>query len=79
MATATMTNTPQDTIRKDKADVLELIAGMAKARYEKSVQALAAPYAKEAAIYNLAPPLAHWDRSGRDAGVAGHVGGTDYD
>lgn len=45
---------------QDKADVLELIARMAKARYEKNAQAIAAPYAQDAAIYNLAPPLVHW-------------------
>ena len=54
MATATMMTTTQD-----KAAVLELIAGMAKARYEKNARAIAAPYAADAAIYNLAPPLVH--------------------
>jgi len=54
MATAMMFSTTQD-----KVDVLELIAGMAKARYEKNAHAIAAPYATDAAIYNLAPPLVH--------------------
>jgi ketosteroid isomerase-like protein len=48
-----------DTTKQDKAAVLELIAGMAKARYEKNARAIAAPYATDAAIYNLAPPLVH--------------------
>ena len=48
-----------DTTKQDKAAVLELIAGMAKARYEKIARAIAAPYATDAAIYNLAPPLVH--------------------
>jgi ketosteroid isomerase-like protein len=55
MATATLI----DTTQRDKATVLELIAGMAKARYEKNAGAIAAPYATDAAIYNLAPPLVH--------------------
>jgi ketosteroid isomerase-like protein len=59
MATATMANAMQDVIQKDKADVLEVIAGMAKARYEKDARAIAAPYASDAAIFNLAPPLVH--------------------
>jgi ketosteroid isomerase-like protein len=59
MAAVTMVNAAQDTIRKDKADVVELVAGMAKARFEKNAQAIAAPYADEAAIFNLAPPLVH--------------------
>jgi len=69
MATATMVDTTQDRIQEDKADVLELIAGMAKARYEKNVQAIAASYAAEAAIYSLAPPLVHRgiDRAGTQA------------
>ncbi|MGD0368742.1 MAG: hypothetical protein ABSA94_14890 [Acidobacteriaceae bacterium] len=32
-----------DTAHRDKAAVLELIAGMAKARYEKNARAIAAP------------------------------------
>jgi ketosteroid isomerase-like protein len=59
MATATMVNTTQDTIQKDKSDVLELIAGMAKARFDKNARAIAAPYAGDAAIFSLAPPLLH--------------------
>ncbi|MGC2299103.1 MAG: nuclear transport factor 2 family protein [Acidobacteriaceae bacterium] len=55
MATATLI----DTTRRDKAAVLDVIAGMAKARYEKNARAIAAPYATDAAIYNLAPPLVH--------------------
>jgi ketosteroid isomerase-like protein len=49
-----------DRMQQEQADVLKLIAGMAKARYEKNAQAIAAPYAQDAAIYSLAPPLVHW-------------------
>lgn len=54
MATATMVKTTQD-----KGDVLELIAGMARARFEKNARGIAATYAGDAAIFNLAPPLLH--------------------
>ncbi|MGB6611770.1 MAG: nuclear transport factor 2 family protein [Acidobacteriaceae bacterium] len=53
------TATSIDRTHRDKALVMELIAGMAKARYEKNARAIAAPYATDAAIYNLAPPMVH--------------------
>ena len=59
MATLAMVSTTRDMIQKDKADVLELIAGMAKARYEKDANAIAASYTRDAALYTLAPPLVH--------------------
>jgi len=43
----------------EKADILAVVQGMAKARYEKSAQAIAELYASDAAIFNLAPPLVH--------------------
>ena len=54
MAAATILNATQD-----KAEVMDLIAGMAKARYDKDAHAIAAPYAPHAAICSLAPPLRH--------------------
>jgi ketosteroid isomerase-like protein len=57
MATATLHETSEQT--KDEAAILDLIAGMARARYEKDAAAIAAPYASDAAICNLAPPLEH--------------------
>jgi ketosteroid isomerase-like protein len=57
MATATLHETSEQT--RDEAAILEVIAGMARARYEKDAAAIAAPYASDAAIYNLAPPLEH--------------------
>lgn len=54
MATAAMFNTTQD-----KTDVLALIARMARARYDRDAGAIAAPYERDAAVYNLAPPLVH--------------------
>jgi ketosteroid isomerase-like protein len=57
MATATLHETSSET--RDEAAILEVIAGMARARYEKNAAAIAAPYASDAAIYNLAPPLEH--------------------
>lgn len=55
MATATL----NDQVMKDKVDILALIDGMTKARYDKNPQAIAKSYAPDAAIFNLAPPLVH--------------------
>jgi ketosteroid isomerase-like protein len=57
MATATLHETHEET--RDETAILEVIAGMARARYEKDAAAIAAPYASDAAIYSLAPPLEH--------------------
>jgi ketosteroid isomerase-like protein len=46
-------------VANDKADILAVIDGMTKARYDKNPQAIAKPYASDAAIFNLAPPLVH--------------------
>ena len=42
-----------DRTQKEEAAVLEVIAGMAKARYEKNARGIGAPYARDAAIFNL--------------------------
>lgn len=55
MSTAIM----RDQAAKDKADILVVIDGMKKARHDKNVHDLAAPYTADAAIFNLAPPLVH--------------------
>jgi ketosteroid isomerase-like protein len=57
MATATLHETSEKT--RDEAAILEVIEAMARARYEKDAAAIAAPYASDAAIYSLAPPLEH--------------------
>lgn len=43
----------------DEAAILGLIGGMAKARWDKDVRTMAAPYESEAALFTLAPPLVH--------------------
>jgi ketosteroid isomerase-like protein len=48
-----------DRTQQDKTAVLDVVAGMAKARYEKSARGIAAPYDEDAAIFSLAPPLVH--------------------
>lgn len=53
MTTATLPHTQQE------AAILDVIAKMAEARYRKDASAIAASYAADAAIYNLAPPLTH--------------------
>ncbi|MGC2162106.1 MAG: nuclear transport factor 2 family protein, partial [Silvibacterium sp.] len=47
----------------DEAEILSLILGIHKAHYEKNAAAIAAPYAKDAAFYSLAPPLTHVGRN----------------
>lgn len=60
MATATQIDRAQrGGAQQEKAAILDVIAGMARARYEKNARGIAAPYAKDAAIFNLAPPLVH--------------------
>ncbi|MGB8477916.1 MAG: nuclear transport factor 2 family protein [Acidobacteriaceae bacterium] len=49
----------QDQVTKEKAEILAVIDGMKKARHDKNVHALAAPYRADAAIFSLAPPLVH--------------------
>jgi ketosteroid isomerase-like protein len=48
-----------DPIAKEKDEVLAVIAGMKQARHDKNVRAMAASYSADAAIFSLAPPLAH--------------------
>ena len=55
MTTATSINSTA----QDELAILALIEDMAKARYDKDPWAIAAPYAPDAVIFNLAPPLAH--------------------
>ncbi|HEX3663634.1 MAG TPA: nuclear transport factor 2 family protein [Acidobacteriaceae bacterium] len=58
MASATLIDRARE-VKQDEAAIRDLIAGMAKARYDKDVEAIAAAYTGDAAIFNLAPPLRH--------------------
>jgi ketosteroid isomerase-like protein len=49
---------------QDEAAIRALIAGIHQAHLDKIGAAIAAPYAADAVVYNLAPPLVH---VGRDA------------
>lgn len=53
MSTATLTvqSTP------DEADILAVIDALLKANHDKDAAAFAAPFAPDAAVFNLAPPL----------------------
>jgi ketosteroid isomerase-like protein len=55
MSTATL---PVATVA-DEAAILDLIHSLAKAHHDKDAAAIAAHFAPDAAIYNLAPPLIH--------------------
>ncbi|MDR3704204.1 MAG: hypothetical protein P4L56_31440 [Candidatus Sulfopaludibacter sp.] len=53
------TATIQDPVSQDEADIRELIAGIHHAHHDKDAAAIAAPYAPDAAVFNLAPRLLH--------------------
>src|ERR1700738_541888 len=55
MSTATLR--PQSS--KEEADIRALIASIHKAHHDRNAAAIVAPYAQEAAVFNLAPPLSH--------------------
>jgi len=58
MATATL-NTTGVASAKDEADIRALVEGMLRANHDKDADAFAAPFAPDAAVFNLAPPLVH--------------------
>jgi len=55
MSTATM-KVPAS---KEEADIRALVATIHKAHHNKDAAAIVAPYAQNAAVFNLAPPLSH--------------------
>ena len=55
MSTATLKNEAA----KDEADIRALIEIVRKAHHSKDAAAVAAQYAPDAAVFNLAPPLSH--------------------
>jgi ketosteroid isomerase-like protein len=55
MSTATL----HVSVSKDEADILALAEAMPKANHDKDAAAFAAPFAADAAVFNLAPPLVH--------------------
>jgi ketosteroid isomerase-like protein len=52
-------NAPVSPVSKDQAEILALIESMLKANHDKDAAAFAAPFATDAAVYSLAPPLVH--------------------
>jgi ketosteroid isomerase-like protein len=58
MATATLMDHQEQT-QKDDAEIRAVIERLHQAHHDKDVQAIAASYAQDAAIFNLAPPLRH--------------------
>jgi ketosteroid isomerase-like protein len=44
---------------KEEAEIRALLASIHKAHYRKDAAAIVAPYAQDAAVFNLAPPLSH--------------------
>jgi ketosteroid isomerase-like protein len=58
MSTTTL-NALASSISKDEADILAIVESMLKANHDKNAAAFAAPFAPDAAVFNLAPPLVH--------------------
>src|SRR5260370_13782669 len=55
MSTATL----KDQASKDEADILALVETVHKAHHNKDAAAIVAPYAQDAVVCDLAPPLSH--------------------
>ena len=55
MSTATL----RPASSKDEADIRALVASIHQAHHNKDAAAIVAPYAQDAAVFNLAPPLFH--------------------
>src|ERR1700720_1521756 len=77
MSTATVR--PQSP--KDEADIRALIASIHKAHHNKDAAAIVAPYAQDARVFNLAPPLSHRgaDLQEKQAWLDTWEGPIDYD
>src|SRR3981081_1682830 len=55
MSTATLKNE----VSKDEADIRALVETVHKAHQHKNAAAIAAPYTRDAVVFDLAPPLSH--------------------
>jgi ketosteroid isomerase-like protein len=55
MATATL----KDQSLRDELDILALVETVHRAHHNKDAAAIVAPYAQDAVVFNLAPPLFH--------------------
>jgi ketosteroid isomerase-like protein len=53
------TTTVLDRSSTDEADIRALLAGIVKAHHDKDAAAIAAPYARDAVVCDLSPPLSH--------------------
>jgi len=58
-STILIENPARELISKDEQKIREVIAGLHRAHYVKDAEAVAAPYATDATIFDLAPPLVH--------------------
>jgi ketosteroid isomerase-like protein len=61
MPTAILTDTT-----KDEAAIRVLIEGIVRAHHDKDAAAITAPYAPDAVLYDLAPPLCHQGHDPQD-------------
>jgi ketosteroid isomerase-like protein len=58
-STILIENSAREFISIDEQKIREVIAGLHRAHFAKDAEATAAPYATDATIFNLAPPLVH--------------------
>ena len=61
MSTATLKeqSTWKDETQRDEADIRALIESVHNAHHNKDAAGIVAPYAQDAAVFDLAPPLSH--------------------
>ncbi|HUD53610.1 MAG TPA: nuclear transport factor 2 family protein [Terracidiphilus sp.] len=58
-STILIENSASEILSKDEQEIRDIIEGLHRAHYRKDAEATAAPYATDATIFNLAPPLVH--------------------
>jgi len=58
-STILIESSAREILSKDEQKIREVIAGLHRAHFVKDAEAIAAPYATDATIFNLAPPLVH--------------------
>ncbi len=62
MTTTTLKHNPKSQISSDESEIRKLIESIHKAHHDKRATAIVALYARNAAVFNLAPPLEHRGR-----------------
>jgi ketosteroid isomerase-like protein len=67
MSSATMNvSTESAQVTRDEAEIRALIDALNKAHYDKDAAGIAAPFAPDAAVFDLSPPLIHHGVSAKE-------------